>query len=94
MCFNCQGTGWIKGTTFKLGRNYSTTRVCPICNPALPLNNSAELFEERMEAERTQTRKELEAEMRKPLRDISNAAGEMERKSPLFYGHGDNPTLF
>lgn len=37
---------------------------------------------------------ELSAEIRRPLRDISDAAGKMERSSPLFFGTGDNPTLF
>jgi hypothetical protein len=52
------------------------------------------LFDERMEAEREQQREDLEAEMRKPLGSISDAAGGMERDSPLFYGTGSNPTLF
>lgn len=37
---------------------------------------------------------ELTKEMRQPLGDISKAAGEMERESPLFYGTGENPALF
>ena len=37
---------------------------------------------------------ELTAKLREPLGDINTATGEMERKSPLFFGTGDNPSLF
>ena len=37
---------------------------------------------------------ELTAELRKPLADVSKKAGDIERNSPLFFGQGDNPTLF
>ena len=37
---------------------------------------------------------ELTAQMRQPLADVSKRAGEMERKSPLFFGTGANPGLF
>jgi hypothetical protein len=37
---------------------------------------------------------ELSAEIRQPKGDISEAAGRMERSSPLFFGTGDNPSLF
>ena len=37
---------------------------------------------------------ELTAAMLEPLGDVSHAAGEMERRSPLFFGTGDNPSLF
>lgn len=37
---------------------------------------------------------ELSAEIRRPIRDVSEAAGRIERDSPLFFGTGDNPTLF
>jgi hypothetical protein len=36
----------------------------------------------------------LTARMREPLRDVSATAGRIERESPLFFGTGDNPTLF
>ena len=36
----------------------------------------------------------LTAFMRTPRADISGKAGRMERESPLFFGMGDNPTLF
>ena len=37
---------------------------------------------------------EMTAELRKPLGDVSGKAGRMEREAPLFFGQGDNPTLF
>ena len=37
---------------------------------------------------------ELTARMRQTRGDISGKAGRMERDSPLFFGTGDNPTLF
>lgn len=36
---------------------------------------------------------QLTAKMREP-KDVSRKAGEMERESPLFFGTGDNPSLF
>lgn len=63
-------------------------------NSLFSTEESARLFDERMEAERNQQRAELEDLMRKPLGSVSKAAGEMERNSPLFYGTGDNPNLF
>ncbi len=40
------------------------------------------------------TAEELTAEMRLPLADISGKARRMERDAPLFFGTGENPTLF
>jgi len=37
---------------------------------------------------------DLTAIMYQPGRNISAKAGEIERNSPLFFGTGDNPTLF
>ncbi len=37
---------------------------------------------------------ELTAEIRRPLKDVSEAAGNMERNAPLFFGTGSNPSLF
>ena len=37
---------------------------------------------------------EMAKQMRRPLGDVSEAAGIMERRSPLFYGKGNHPTLF
>ena len=49
---------------------------------------------DRAEALAAARAEELTAELRRPLKDISGKAGDMERNSPLFYGSGDNPTLF
>ena len=37
---------------------------------------------------------ELSAILRTPKADISGKAGRMEREAPLFFGTGENPTLF
>ena len=37
---------------------------------------------------------ELSAELRRPLGDVSEKVGDLERNSPLFFGTGDNPSLF
>ncbi len=37
---------------------------------------------------------EMTAKLREPLKDVSRAAGIMERESPLFKGKGENPCLF
>jgi len=49
--------------------------------------------QDRAEALAVAQAEELSAEMRRPLKDISRKAGQMERESPLFYGQ-INPTLF
>lgn len=49
---------------------------------------------DRAQALAAQTAEELTAEMRRPLADISGKAGRMERDAPLFFGTGDNPSLF
>jgi len=48
----------------------------------------------RADAAAIQTGEELTAAMREPLKDVSRMAGRIERDSPLFFGLGDNPTLF
>ncbi|MGO8792902.1 MAG: hypothetical protein ACLQVL_36705 [Terriglobia bacterium] len=50
--------------------------------------------QDRASALAAQTAEELTAEMRRPLADISGKAGRMERDAPLFFGTGENPTLF
>jgi hypothetical protein len=45
-------------------------------------------------ARQAQETLDMTAELRRPLKDISQATGIMERESPLFYGTGINPTLF
>ena len=37
---------------------------------------------------------ELTEMLRSPKGDVSAKAGKMERDAPLFFGTGDNPTLF
>ena len=49
---------------------------------------------ERIAAQGLAQAQELSAEIRRPLKDVSRAAGIMERESPLFIGTGDNPVLF
>lgn len=49
---------------------------------------------ERMEALQLAQAEELTAELRRPLADISEATGKMERDAPLFFGTGSNPGLF
>jgi len=49
---------------------------------------------ERDEAKAAHEALEMAKQMRRPLGDVSEAAGIMERRSPLFYGTGSNPTLF
>jgi len=49
---------------------------------------------EREEALAALQARALSAELRRPLADISEATGKMERDAPLFFGTGDNPALF
>ena len=37
---------------------------------------------------------ELTAKLREPLADISKRTGKLEKDSPLFFGTGENPSLF
>jgi hypothetical protein len=60
----------------------------------LPIERIAELYDEREDARRRAEADELSRILRTPLADVSDDAGEMERNSPLFFGKGDNPTLF
>lgn len=59
---------------------------------------SLELFtdtdREREAARQLAEAAELTAKMRRPIKDVSMAAGIMERDSPLFFGTGNNPGLF
>ena len=49
---------------------------------------------QRDEALAQATGEELTAAMRQPKADISTKAGKLERESPLFFGTGENPSLF
>jgi hypothetical protein len=61
---------------------------------SLPILGMESADRDRAQAEAIQTSEDLTAEMRRPKADISAKAGEMERSAPLFFGTGDNPTLF
>ena len=62
------------------------------------IHHSRELWSdvdrERDEAKAAHEALEMAKQMRRPLGDVSEAAGIMERRSPLFYGKGNHPTLF
>jgi len=49
---------------------------------------------DRAEAKALAEREALEAKMREPLANIDRRTGDIERDSPLFFGTGNNPTLF
>jgi hypothetical protein len=59
---------------------------------ALPGFDAA--LQEKFEAQAKATADELNRILREPLGNISHNAGNIERDSPLFFGTGDNPTLF
>ena len=50
--------------------------------------------EDRAKAAALSLAEDLTARLRSPGRDISERAGEMERRSPLFIGTGENPCLW
>jgi hypothetical protein len=60
----------------------------------LPLPGMESVDEDCTDAAAIQTGEDLTAKMREPLKDVSQMAGRIERDSPLFFGLGDNPTLF
>lgn len=81
---------------------YAPTRkgsACSICGGWADASyHNLELFTD-ADRERERARGLYQAqvmtnELRKPLKDISKAAGILERESPLFFGSGANPTLF
>ena len=49
---------------------------------------------EREEARELAYAEELTKILRSPKADVSEKAGRMEREAPLFFGTGENPTLF
>ena len=59
---------------------------------ALPGMETADT--DRQQARAEAEGEELSAAMRQPKRDISSMAGRIEREAPLFFGSGNNPTLF
>jgi len=62
------------------------------------IHHSRELWSdvdrEREDAKAAHEALEMAKQMRRPLGDVSEAAGIMERRSPLFYGKGNHPALF
>jgi hypothetical protein len=78
-----------------------TPALCKRCtlragNPVhlLALPGFEDVTEQRADAAAIQQGEELTAAMREPLKDVSRMAGRIERDSPLFFGLGENPTLF
>ena len=69
-----------------------TGGYCEACQPTLPGMASDVAAQDASAAEVSGA--ELADQMRQLGRSISADAGEMERKSPLFFGTGDNPGLF
>ena len=49
---------------------------------------------DRAEAAALSMREAMETRLRSTRRDISARVGDLERNSPLFFGTGDNPSLF
>ncbi len=60
----------------------------------LTLAGSETVDDDRAAAAGLALAEDLTALMRTPKADVSAKAGRMERNSPLFFGQGDNPTLF
>ena len=74
--------------------------VCSTCLRSITHPNHqtsiacAQMTDEQRQEQDARAGEELTAEIRQPLKDISRAAGNMEREAPLFFGTGDNPLLF
>jgi hypothetical protein len=73
-------------------------KQCAICGGWADANyHNLELFtdadRDREAARQLTEAEEMTAQMRTPLKDVSTAAGIMERDSPLFFGTGINPGL-
>ncbi len=70
----------------------------PKANPMEKWNQFFEVMgnvaEDRAAARAEAEGQELTERMRQPKADVSAKAGKMERESPLFFGAGENPTLF
>ena len=74
-------------------------KQCAICGGWADASyHNLELFtdaeQDRQAAREAQEAEEMNTKLRQPLKDVSCAAGIMERESPLFFGAGLNPTLF
>lgn len=91
-CLNC-------GTRQVVLKGEPRNCVNPRCKAgAVFLKEEAELIEgttaARASAMAQSEGEALTAKLREPAGDVSAKAGRMERDSPLFFGKGDNPTLF
>lgn len=94
----------MEGHAYRGGVRFRSLRSLPVCevcglaagNPihSLALAGLETCDQDRASALAAQTAEELTAEMRRPLADISGKVGKMERDAPLFFGTGDNPSLF
>ncbi len=91
----------VEGHAFKPGRNTGRLIGCAVCGQpvgavvhvmAFPGMEAAarDAEEARQQAEAA----ELTARLLEPRPSIDERVGKMERESPLFYGTGDNPTLW
>ena len=58
------------------------------------LDGMSQHIEAQAEAVAELSGEELTAKLREPKADVSAKAGNMERNAPLFFGTGDNPSLF
>ena len=61
---------------------------------SLTFDGMAAAVAHQAEAAAVYSTEDLSAKLIEPRRSIDHATGEMERHSPLFYGTGENPTLF
>ncbi len=75
--------------------------ICDICGkPAgdplhiLTLPGCETTDADRETARQLAQAEEMSAELRRPLADISGKARKLEQDSPLFFGTGNNPSLF
>ena len=91
----------MEGHAFKPGRHTGRWIGCAVCGQPVgagvhilafagmeAANREAEEVRQQAEAA------ELTARMLEPRPSIDGKVGRMERESPLFYGAGDNPTLW
>lgn len=62
--------------------------------PILPLPTMERAQAERIIAQADATFAMLTGLMRRPLKTIDARSGRMERESPLFFGKGENPSMF
>ena len=58
------------------------------------LDGMSQHVEAQAEAVAELSGEELSAKLREPMASIDRKAGEMEREAPLFFGTGENPSLF